>query len=121
MSASKPPPDEADLLEASGYAATLSRNDPDYYAGLEETARDVAEIANEVSAVRLIEGKGGAHIEVGLQRARNRPASRRTAFALGRILEAPVVVEDKPRAGHTHADASYHQPPAYTFIKDDRK
>ncbi len=113
-------PDEALALEAVGHASAMSRNDPAYVSDLEELKRDVDGIANEVARVTLVESPGGAHIDVGLARPRHRPSARQTAFALGRVLEAPVTVETAQRPGDVHADASYRQPPRHTHYKDDR-
>lgn len=114
-------PDEALTLEAVGHASTMGRNDPHYVADLEETKRDLEEAANNVSRVTLIETPGGASIDVGLSRPRHRPSARQTAFALGRVLEAPVTIETRQRAGDQHADATYRQQPRHTHYKDDRK
>jgi hypothetical protein len=114
-------PDDALALEAVGHASAMSRNDPNYVADLEELKRDVDSIANEVSRVTLVEGPGGARIDVGLARPRHRPSSRATALALGRVLEAPVTVETARQAGDTADGARFGQPARHTHYKDDRK
>lgn len=116
-------PDEAAALEAVGIASTMSRNDPDYLADLEEQARDVSSVANEVSRVTLVEGQRGAHIEVDLNRKTHRPAGRMAASTMGRLFEAEVHVrrDGGPRAGHDHAEISHGQPPRHVHYKDDRR
>jgi hypothetical protein len=116
-------PDEVAALEAVGHASAMSRNDPDYYAGLEEQARDIEGVANEVKRVTLVDrGRQGSYIQVDPARPRNRPAVMTTAATMARLFEAEFAV-DRSQAGPAPGDsglARSSQPPRHTHYKDDR-
>lgn len=106
--------DDEELAGAAYAKAAEGRNDPNYHAEVAAKARDLRTIEATVASVQIV---GGSDPQIRVRCGR-RPmgAVVKTAMAIGRLADAPVINAEAFRAPN-----GYRQPPRHTFYRDDQE
>ena len=110
----KDEPTAAELEAAAWAKAHEGKNDPNYREELAAKARDLRTVEATVASVQIV---GGSDPQIRVRCGR-RPigAVVKTAMAIGRLADAPVINAEAFRAPN-----GYRQPPRHTFYRDDQE